>query len=194
MKNEILTFSELKKRKSRRETINSAMSDLMAEGKDCNHCVGHCCTFEHNSMQVTPLEALDVYACLEEDGRITDELVEHLEENITHYRLDKDPASIGKKSFRRYYTCPFYQDRALGCSLDRDSKPYGCLAFNPNSKLVSTPGYCTSNNDVLMLQNNTFGNKEELDNQFLRDKLGIYWNKMNLPNALLILIKKLNKI
>lgn len=194
MKNELLKFSEYEKRKNRRKSINEAMSELIESGKDCRSCVGHCCTFEHNSMQVSPLEALDVYSHLLEAGRVTPELIEQLEENVSNFRLNIEPLAIGKKTLRRYYTCPFYQDHALGCSIDRDSKPYGCLAFNPTKEEVSQPGFCLSNSQVLSSQDQVFGESEQRDNNLLKAELGIYWDKMNLPNALSYLIKSFGKL
>ena len=189
MKDKIRKFSELKARRERRESINSAMSELIQQGKDCNSCVGHCCTFEHNSMQVSPLEALDVYVYLDEQARLSPELVSRLESFVDHFRLDKDLISQGSKNLRRYYTCPFYQEHSLGCSLDRDSKPYGCLAFNPESQNVSEVGFCSSNQSALEKQNLKFDKSEAKMNELLRSDFGIYWERMNLPNALLYLIK-----
>lgn len=189
MENEIHKYSKLEQRKNRRKAINLAMSKLIDSGKDCMSCVGHCCTFEHNSMQVTPLEALDVYNYLSEKGLLGSELIAKLEQNIKHFRLDREPLLVGSKSLRRYYTCPFYEGQALGCSIDRESKPYGCLAFNPLTEKVSTAGFCQSSGEVLKVQQLEFGTKEERQIEEIKGELGIYWSKKNLPSALLYLIK-----
>lgn len=154
-------------------------------------CIGHCCTFEHNSMQVSPLEALDAYQYLKEEGRLGQELEQSLEECVKSYRLDKEMITKGPNTLRRYYTCPFYKQEALGCTLDRDSKPYGCLAFNPLEKNVTEPGHCSSHQIELENQNQQYRDAENLANSFLATEFNIYWNKMNLPNALLYLIKTL---
>lgn len=194
MKLDIESISNESERRNRRETINSAMTDDINSGRDCASCVGHCCTFEHNSMQVTPLEALDAFQYLKEKGRVNEELVESLEECVKNFRLDKEMITQGPNTLRRYYTCPFYKREALGCSLDRDSKPYGCLAFNPKEKNVSEPGHCKSELSVLEAQNIKFGKTQDDLNRFLTSELNIYWKKMNLPNALLYLIKSFGDI
>lgn len=187
----LLTYSKSSERARRRSIINAEMSRMISSGKDCSSCVGHCCTYEHNSMQVSPLEALDAYLYLKENNRINNDLVTRLEECVRHYRLDKEPMGMGSKSFRRYYTCPFYEAKALGCSLDRESKPYGCLAFNPMKENVSEPGFCRSQVHVLEQSEDVFGSEVSQVNDRLKEALGIYWQKTNLPSALLFLIKTL---
>lgn len=189
MKIDIEAISGSSSRHQRRLSINTAMTNDLNIGHGCSSCVGHCCTYEHNSMQVTPLEALDAYKFLLEVGRVDESLIARLEDCVTNYRLDKEVLTKSSKSLRRYYTCPFYKQEALGCSLDRDSKPYGCLAFNPSQPGVSEPGFCSSNQHILEKQSLEFDDHEERHNETLREELKIYWNKMNLPNALLYLIK-----
>jgi len=190
LKSKILAFSALEARSKRREVINQQMSKMIKSGLDCSSCVGHCCTFEHNSMQVSPLEALDVYRLLMDRGEIDSELIAKLEENVRHFRLGVEPLIRGTKSFRRYYTCPFYEKHALGCSLDRESKPYGCLAFNPVEAGVKEAGHCNSQLHILEQQELIHGKLEREQNQMIKEQLQIYWDKMNLPNALLYLIKR----
>ena len=190
---DLLEFSKVEARETRRDLINKEMSELMRKGNDCSKCVGHCCTFEHNSMQVSPLEALDTYKFLEENGRITTDLISDLEQCVEHYRLDKETMGMGNRIFRRYYTCPFYKAHSLGCSLDRRSKPYGCLAFNPNTINVSEPGHCSSQINSLERQHQYWGEEEEKINESLRAELNIHWKKTSLPSALLYLIKKFQK-
>jgi len=189
---DIAVFSGPENRRKRRESVNLAMDKKINEGKDCFSCVGYCCTFEHNSMQITPLEAMDAYSYLLEKGLIGDDLIIKLKNCIKDFRLDKDMNLSGAKSFRRYYTCPFYSGAKLGCGIDRDSKPYGCLAFNPNLANVSMPGSCQSHIEILESQSSEFSDWETKANKKLQEELDLHWNKIDLPRAILILIEKLH--
>jgi len=73
-------------------------------------------------------------------------LIANLKECIEEFRLDKSVASI---KIRRTYTCPFFNGDKLGCTIDPDFKPYGCLAFNPRESGVKAGGNCRSNLDLL---------------------------------------------
>jgi len=132
---------------SRRSMLISAMAELEEKKFHCMNCVGTCCTFVANSMQITPLEALEIMEGLNLNRTQAEELKMRLQDTILHYRLDQE-LSIGKKAIsqlRRTYTCPFFTPGPLGCSLSRSIKPYGCLAFNPKieddngSKCTSSP-------------------------------------------------------
>lgn len=167
------------------------MSEAIESGKNCFNCIGHCCTFEHNSMRVTPIEALDAFTYLEQNNRINKELVKDLEDCIKQYRLDKE-ILIGKgQELRRYYTCPFYKKDKLGCTIGKHHKPYGCLAFNPLENNVTTPGHCKSDQDILEQNAEQFKAEEKNLNTQLKEKYQIYWDKKDLPSAVLFLIKKL---
>ena len=174
----------------RREAILVKMKKLNSDGFNCYSCVGHCCNSYHNSMMITPLEALDIYFYLEENNRINNELINQLNECIKNYRLDVDVYLGRKGNFRRYYTCPFYAKGTLGCSLSKKYKPYGCLAFNPTKKNVSTEGHCRSDRAVL-LEADELISKENL-NEKLSLELNISWDKKSIPCALLWMIEKLN--
>ena len=188
-------FNELKQKyvsphhKERRAPVNAEMSKLIGEGKNCFSCEGLCCTFLYNSMQVTPLEALDAYTYLSKKNRINDSLIKDLKECIKKYRLDID-LNMGRKSeLRKHYTCPFFNSGPKGCSISPDYKPYGCLGFNPLEKNVKTEGKCTSYLSILEKRELYFD--EESMNMELREKLNLYWDKKNFPMAILILIEKL---
>ncbi len=187
----IHSFSSLSERKKRRSIINEAMSEKIDSGYDCHSCVGHCCTFEHNSMQVTPLQALDTYEYLKEKNLINKDLKQKLNDCIKHFRLDKEVISSLNKQFRRYYTCPFYSGDKLGCTIDRESKPYGCLAFNPSQMNVSQAGSCSSQTSILENQSVKFSVAEKQMNTEIKKELDLYWDKMNFPSALMYLIEKL---
>ena len=86
-------------------------------------------------MQITRQEAADIRAYLEAHGLWNAGLLSRLQENIREYRLDVELPSFGRRqNLRRTYTCPFYVSGPRGCSLPREVKPYGCLAFNPTQK------------------------------------------------------------
>ncbi|MEX0798557.1 MAG: hypothetical protein WD025_03890 [Bacteriovoracaceae bacterium] len=179
--------------KTRREPVQNEMRNLNAQGRDCWSCSGMCCTYEHNSMQIDPLQALELLAYLEEEGRLSDDLERALEENIARFRLDKD-FSLGRgREFRRGFDCPFFLGKVKGCSIGRNAKPYGCLGFNPLQEKVSTAGKCASNLVVLTEREKAFGEREELANQKIVKELGLYWRKKSLPFALKDTLKALRK-
>lgn len=168
----------------RRSLPINEMSRLERKGLSCLKCVGMCCTGDYNSMQVDPIQALELLAWLEKEGRLGKELDEKLDETIKEFRLDKE-FSLGRgREMRTRYTCPFYKGEAKGCSVSRGSKPYGCLGFNPLEENVSLPGKCASNIAVLSERENKFEKVEALASEEVKAELGIYWEKKNLPFAL----------
>ena len=100
---------------SRRENIIKAMQELESEGTDCSKCPGFCCTYYHNSMQVTPLEAIEILIDLIAQKRLNEELVNRLHENANNYRLNVEVTDGRGRVLRRNYTCPFFKDQNLGC-------------------------------------------------------------------------------
>ncbi len=165
------------------------MDSLSKASIDCQCCRGFCCTKLYNSMQVTPLEALEVTFFLTTCSEINlDELIDNIEKIIKDYRLDYE-VSCGKGGiFRRYYTCPFYKEGAEGCLISFDYKPYGCLSFNPQEKKVSVEGKCYSNIALLKRYEKKFGEYENIVNDQIKKDLGIYWNKISLPVAVKFLL------
>ncbi len=172
----------------RRQSLIHNMKSEITKGNHCFNCVGHCCTFVHNSMQVTPIEALDAFILLSSMDRINESLLEELDECIRYYRLDYEVALTGGRVMRRYYTCPFYRPGEKGCTLSLENKPYGCLAFNPNKNNVSTEGHCSSDISILETRENDSGNESTL-NKEISDLLGLSWSKKSLPLALKEIIK-----
>jgi Fe-S-cluster containining protein len=117
---------------TRRQILLDANRSLNEKGVDCSACAGECCTSRSNSMQVTRIEAEDIRAHLVGAGLWNEDLFARLRECVREYRLDVELPRFGsRQNLRRTYTCPFYSAGPRGCSLPREAKPYGCLAFNP---------------------------------------------------------------
>jgi Fe-S-cluster containining protein len=177
----------------RREVLNKSMQSLNKLGKDCSKCSGLCCTYAHNSMLITPLEALELYNYLVRKNRVSNTLVRSLEKSIEEFRLDKEFNLGAGREFRRNYTCPFFNNGSLGCSVSPKYKPYGCLGFNPTQVDVSEAGHCKVYSEVHEEREMSFIQKEDQVNRELKERLGFYWTKKNIPSALLDLIKRLKQ-
>lgn len=176
----------------RRRSLVEHMSSNAEEGKNCFSCSGMCCTNEYNSMQVDPIQTLEVLAWLESEGRLNSVTGKAIDDSILEYRLDKD-FSIGRgREWRQYFTCPFFVGQNKGCTISRHAKPYGCLGFNPHEMNVSSPGKCSSNLEALMVREESFEGVEERANKFLKEKLNIYWIKKNLPFAIRDMLRAMN--
>ncbi|MBT4793514.1 MAG: hypothetical protein HON90_18220 [Halobacteriovoraceae bacterium] len=171
----------------RREIILDSMTSVFAAGQNCSQCQGYCCTFEYNSMQVTPIEAFDCYDYLVENKLLTDQLERTIEDCVKHYRLDQAIYLNHGRELRKNYTCPFYVPSAKGCRISPSSKPYGCLAFNPLMKAVNKPGNCSSNQNLLLNRDSQHQEEVDLNNQ-VKGQLKLYWSKKNLPMAILEMI------
>jgi Fe-S-cluster containining protein len=180
--------SKLDRAELRRKPLNESMKALNLEGKDCSKCSGLCCTSAHNSMLVTPLEALELYVYLERKNRINTELIDRLNQNIKEFRLDKELPVGSGRVFRRNYTCPFYMHEGLGCSVSPKHKPYGCLSFNSTVQGVSTSGYCKVYGNVIERREASYIEKENTANKSIQSELGLYWDKKNISSALMDLI------
>lgn len=129
-----------------RAPLIAAMKADAEKGLHCGSCVGTCCTFVANSMQVDEIQANDMKTWLVEQDRWNEELFVKLEECIEEFRLDRE---ISNMRVRRTYTCPFYTGAKLGCSIAPEVKPYGCLAFNPRTTGVTNGGECRSDQALL---------------------------------------------
>ncbi len=134
-----------------RERLLTANQRLNEKGIGCESCLGECCTSRRNTMQITRSEASDIRLYLESQGLWDNALIERLRANILEYRLDVELPRFGsRQNLRRTYTCPFYFSGPKGCSLPREVKPYGCLAFNPtkeNAKGINDG--CVSDQKIL---------------------------------------------
>lgn len=179
----------------RRHTLILEMALLEGKTIHCFSCPGTCCTSQANSMQITPIEALEILQSLNFDQKTPDEVKafkEHMTQNILAYRLNVE-IYTGKKNsqaLRKNYTCPFFNNGSLGCGLSRSSKPYGCLGFNPKTSDDNGQS-CSSNIEILEGRDLTFLEREDIVNAQIRKELGIYWIKQNIPQALLDVINKL---
>lgn len=178
----------------RREILIDEMSSLEEQKKDCFSCSGMCCTYEFNSMLITPLECFEMLSYLVKENRVNKVLIDRLKENASEFRLDKEMFSGKGKELRRYYTCPFFKNENKGCSISRSSKPYGCLGFNPLEENINSEGKCTSNLSKLEQRNLEFINKEKLASDYLSRELGIYWDKKTISVALIEFIGKIFKL
>ncbi len=176
-------------RATRRAPLLAAMTGLEERGVSCASCKGTCCTFVANSMQITPLEAVDLYLHLDDTREFTAALTARLDEAVARFALDRPAAGDGRRAFsRRRYTCPFFGAKALGCPLPRAAKPYGCLAFNARSAGVGDGEDCASDTATLAGRESA---PEDALNAALKAELGLGWDKESIPVALLALRARL---
>jgi hypothetical protein len=171
---------------ARRKLLVDEMAKLEGASIHCFNCPGTCCTYSANSMQITPLEAFEILFSLELTPESTLQLKEKLLTTIKDYRLAHD-ISTGKKNqlnIRRTYTCPFFSPGPKGCTLGRAHKPYGCLGFNP--KISDDNGSsCHSNIEILEKRDDIHISLESKTNEYLQKTYSLYWEKLDMPRALL---------
>lgn len=171
------------KPKQRRQLLIDRMEHLESQGMGCIGCKGTCCTYEANSMLVTPVEALDLYTYLKNENLLTDDLKLRLEENVKQYRLE--PKFSGKRTYlRKTYTCPFFGHEELGCPLPREFKPYGCLAFDSHHPHLKAGEHCYSEKEVLEEREKLFAEESKL-NEEIKAEYRLPWDKAPIANALL---------
>jgi Fe-S-cluster containining protein len=167
----------------RRSPLLEKMKDLADQGFNCHGCKGHCCTYEANSMLITPIEAVELMIYLKNNHLLNDSLKERLTSTVSAYRLEPRPL-VKKHYFRKTYTCPFYSHEELGCPLPPEIKPFGCLAFNSHHPSEKATSHCYSEIEVLEQRElNNLG--EDQLNQKLREEFHLWWEKAPIPNALL---------
>lgn len=164
----------------RRALVREHMQALIDTGKHCGACSGPCCTFRHNTMQITPLEATDIVRHLQATGRHTDAMRSRLVSSVERYDLAALPGD-GRRALRKSYTCPFFTAGPRGCSIDPDHKPPGCLAFNPVRTGVTEGGDCVSDLGVLERRQSAHARFEDTQNE----RLDFYWIKAPIPVAVL---------
>lgn len=171
---------------NRRTQLIEAMQQLANQGKDCSQCSGVCCTFVANSMQTTALETWEIYLYLRQQNLLNDTTRARLQQTVQRYRLDVPPPGDGARQFvRRTYTCPFFMNGPLGCSLPAEVKPYGCLGFNPLRAGVTEGGDCTSDQDLLAAREEAYAEHEAQQNHLLQQHFHLDWQKRPMPWALL---------
>lgn len=183
----ILSFAkeQLGRNSERRAPLLNSMSTLGAKSISCHGCSGLCCTFQKNSMQMTSLEALDLYLFLQKSNRWSDELERSLNECISEFRLNVRPSTGGTQLMRKTYTCPFFAHKELGCTIDPKSKPYGCLGFNPTKPSEVEGKSCESNAQILEERETLFPQSEGEISQKITQILGLPWEKETIPQGLL---------
>lgn len=167
--------------KQRREALILEMEGLGQRGINCQGCQGTCCTSLANSMQISPIEALDMLTFLKSKDRLTPDLKNKLIECVEKYRLDYEISTTRGVPLRRTYTCPFFEPGPKGCTIDKYYKPYGCLAFNPQEKNATGGASCFSKREILIKRSEEF---EQSENEIIKD-YKINWTKKNIPSALL---------
>lgn len=177
---------------SRRELIFQLMEEVSSKGHGCQSCQGFCCTFENNSMQVDPLQALELLVFIETN--FDNDIWLRINDTIERYRLDRLIPTQNNQFLRRYYTCPFYLHHNKGCSISRKAKPYGCLAFNALEANVSTPGFCASSQGTLKRREELYDEQERQANLDLIGSLDLYWSKLPMPLALREVKRKIQHI
>lgn len=150
----------------------------------CLGCSGTCCTYEANSMMVTPVEAFELYSYLKESNQFDAELKGRLLETVTKYRLDQGLGNGRRSYLRRTYTCPFFGHKELGCPIPREVKPYGCIAFNSHDVEKKAGEHCYSEKEILESRELLDADEAKL-NEELKQKFSLYWDKVPMPVALL---------
>ena len=111
-----------------------------------------------------------------------------------HTRLNIELSDGHGRRMRKTYSCPFYNKGDKGCSISRSMKPYGCLAFNPSREDANGEEGCFSMTSLLENREDIFSLKENKCNLFLKEKLGLWWDKIEIPTALLEIHKKEKKL
>jgi hypothetical protein len=169
---------------TRRKILIEQMRALEERGMGCVGCPGTCCTFEANSMLLTPLEAKELFDYLKNSGQFNQALKEKLQETVRKYRLEPKYPHQRKSFLRKTYTCPFFEHQELGCPLPREIKPYGCLGFDSHHPELKTSEYCYSETELLKKRESAHPEEFNLNEQ-IRNVFGISWEKAPIPNALL---------
>lgn len=177
-------------RPNRRELLIKKMEDLEAREMGCRGCQGTCCTFEANSMMLTPLEALELITYLKENQLLVEELKIKLLKNISDYRLEPKYLNGRRSYLRKTYTCPFFGFIELGCPLPREIKPYGCLAFDSHHPTLKAGEHCFSEKDVLIEREKLHPEEVEMNHR-IREEFKLDWEKSPIPLALLALWDKI---
>lgn len=167
-------------RKERREIVHKSMFSLHDEQKNCLSCTGICCTSIANSMQIDNVQAIDMYLYLKRRDMFD---VEELRRNIQEHNLKI--LHTGKGSLRKRYTCPYYAGGSLGCRISINSKPYGCLAFNPIGTNVKAGENCRSYTESLEKREEASESKESLLNIKVSESFGLINDKQAIPIKLL---------
>ena len=173
---------------TRRQVLIEQMNFLESNGMGCAGCSGTCCTYEANSMLITPTEAIELIQFLIKENMLNDDLKVKLSDTIKKYRLM--PKYPNERSYlRKTYTCPFFHHKEFGCPLPREIKPYGCLAFNSHHPEIKNSEQCFSEVELLKQRQDDHPEEDTLNEKYRKD-LGLNWQKAPIPNAILELWEK----
>jgi len=129
-------------------------------------------------MKVTPLEAFDLVYFLYQNDRLTNDLISQLDYVIKFYRLDHDSGDGSRFFLRRNYTCPFFNEKELGCTIDPKAKPYGCLAFNLQGTKKEGED-CYSKSSLLETIEDQ-ADRKQMNNE-VKSLLSLNWEKAYIP-------------
>jgi Fe-S-cluster containining protein len=169
-------------RKDRREPVHEKMFALNDAGKSCQNCTGICCTAIANSMQIDLVQAFDLYIYLQRRNRFDGEA---LQKNIDENQIKILSTGKGGQQLRKRYTCPFYTGKNLGCSISINSKPYGCLAFNPIGEGVKDGENCRSYQESLQTREEIYESTEAQLNSKLAKEFQLIDDRQAIPIKLL---------
>lgn len=177
-------------RKQRREPVHKQMFALNESGKTCMNCTGVCCTAIANSMQIDLVQGLDLYIYLQRRNRFDKQL---LEKNIQENQIKIISVGKGGKQFRKRYTCPFYSGKSLGCTISINSKPYGCLAFNPIGAGVKEGENCRSYQESLEIREEMHESMEASLNREVANEFKLIDDRQAIPIKLLEIHQAIEK-
>lgn len=171
-----------------RQKLVANMETLEKNGIDCSSCTGVCCTVNRNSMQVTPIEALDLYFYLSEHIKDKNELQNRILDSYKLYGLDRE-IYVKNKLMRKNYTCPLFKLESWGCPVDKSLKPLGCLGYNALTSKVLDGESCASDQALLETVEAEIIEEWRVLNLKLKDLLKLDFDKTNIPKALITLSK-----
>lgn len=166
-----------------REKLIAQMNSLDQNNINCEKCSGICCTVARNSMQVTPIEALNLY--FEVKSKIKDQNSFWIknQDAILQFGLDRE-IYVKNQLLRKNYTCPLFKFESWGCPIDARLKPLGCLGYNALDVNVKEGENCSS--DISLLEDVEKNNHLEWNekNKALKKILNLDFDKLPIPRAL----------
>lgn len=173
----------LKNSRKFRDLLVKEMNDLDAKNINCKNCTGVCCTVGRNSMQVTPIEALDLYFQIIEKIKDQNKFWEKNQEIISIYGLDRE-IYVKNRLLRKNYTCPLFKFESWGCPIDAHLKPLGCLGYNALEENVIEGENCTSDIKLLeQIEKTIYKDWSDLNSEF-KKILNLDFDKLPIPRAL----------
>lgn len=165
------------------------MENLEKNNIDCQKCTGVCCTVARNSMQVTPVEAINLYFEIKEKLIDQKKFWELNLESIKRFGLDRE-IYIKGKLLRKNYTCPLFKFESWGCPIDKKLKPLGCLGYNALASNILDGENCASNTTILEKVDQEINPKWNELNLKIKKRFHLDFDKISIPRALEILHAK----